>query len=348
MKELRRSENKEYKYTLAFLGYGDESDNTVIELTYNWGVSSYELGDSFQRIGIAVNEDVNDLLKEFEKNSRDSIISKPSKDQPYLVVKDPDGYHVAYRVKDLQQNIEFFQKFFGCNVIRQVDKENETTAIINFEKDDKSTTSIALTASKPAKEYNLGTGYGHLAFLAPDIYETCKSIEEKGGNVVRKPGPVKGGKTVIAFVLDPDGKKVELIQQEGWKCKFLHLMIRVGDLEKSIAFYSNLLGMKELRRSENKEYKYTLAFLGYGDEQNNTVIELTYNWGVSSYELGDSFQRIGIAVNEDVNDLLKEFEKNSSDSIVSKPSKDQPYLVVKDPDGYEVALVNEKDALSLV
>ncbi|MFT7398979.1 MAG: lactoylglutathione lyase, partial [Rheinheimera aquimaris] len=64
--------------------------------------------------------------------------------------------------------------------------------------------------------------------------------------------------------------------------RMLHTMLRVGDLDKSIAFYTEVLGMKLLRQSENTEYKYTLAFVGYGDESENTVLELTYNWGTDS------------------------------------------------------------------
>ncbi|QSA18569.1 VOC family protein, partial [Vibrio furnissii] len=66
--------------------------------------------------------------------------------------------------------------------------------------------------------------------------------------------------------------------------RILHTMLRVGDLDRSIAFYTQVMGMKLLRQNENAEYKYTLAFLGYGDESEAAVIELTYNWGVESYD----------------------------------------------------------------
>jgi lactoylglutathione lyase len=104
MKLLRQSENKEYQYTLAFIGYGEESDTTVLELTYNWG-------------------------------------------------KDKD-------------------------------------------------------------QYNMGDAYGHIAIGVEDIYAICDSIEQQGGDVYRKPGPVKGGKSVIAFVRDPDGYAIELIENK--------------------------------------------------------------------------------------------------------------------------------------
>ncbi|VDZ63746.1 Lactoylglutathione lyase [Serratia odorifera] len=71
--------------------------------------------------------------------------------------------------------------------------------------------------------------------------------------------------------------------------RLLHTMLRVGDLQRSIDFYTKVLGMRLLRTSENTEYKYSLAFVGYTDESEGAVIELTYNWGVDSYEMGSAF-----------------------------------------------------------
>ena len=78
--------------------------------------------------------------------------------------------------------------------------------------------------------------------------------------------------------------------------RLLHTMLRVGDLQRSIDFYTNVLGMKLLRTSENPEYKYSLAFVGYGPETEEAVIELTYNWGVDKYELGTAYSHIALSV----------------------------------------------------
>src|SRR5690349_11532664 len=80
--------------------------------------------------------------------------------------------------------------------------------------------------------------------------------------------------------------------------RYLHTMLRVGDLERSIDFYTRHLGMKELRRNDVPEGKYTLAFVGYGDEANHTVLELTYNYGVQEYDLGTAYGHIAIAVSD--------------------------------------------------
>lgn len=90
--------------------------------------------------------------------------------------------------------------------------------------------------------------------------------------------------------------------------RILHTMIRVGDLDKSIAFYSQVLGMKVLRRTDYPEGKFTLAFVGYGDESDHTVIELTHNWETSSYDLGTGFGHIAIEV-DNAYDACEEVRK---------------------------------------
>ena len=80
--------------------------------------------------------------------------------------------------------------------------------------------------------------------------------------------------------------------------RILHTMLRVGDMQRSIEFYTKVLGMKLLRTSDNEEYKYSLAFVGFGDESSGAVIELTYNWGVSEYEMGTAFGHIALGVDD--------------------------------------------------
>src|SRR5260370_28058832 len=78
--------------------------------------------------------------------------------------------------------------------------------------------------------------------------------------------------------------------------RYMHTMLRVGDLDRSVKFYTELFGMKEIRRNDVPDGKYTLAFLGYGDEASNTVLELTYNYGVSSYDIGTGFGHLAIGM----------------------------------------------------
>ena len=126
--------------------------------------------------------------------------------------------------------------------------------------------------------------------------------------------------------------------------RMLHTMLRVGDLDKSIAFYTEVLGMKLLRQSENTEYKYTLAFVGYGDETENTVLELTYNWGTDSYDLGNAFGHIALEVDNVYDACDKIRAKGGVISREPGPVKGGTTEIafVRDPDNYAIELIQKK------
>ena len=126
--------------------------------------------------------------------------------------------------------------------------------------------------------------------------------------------------------------------------RMLHTMLRVGNLEKSIAFYTEVLGMKLLRQSENTEYKYTLAFVGYGDERENTVLELTYNWGIDSYDLGTAFGHIALEVDNVYDACDKIRAKGGVISREPGPVKGGTTEIafVRDPDNYAIELIQKK------
>ena len=126
--------------------------------------------------------------------------------------------------------------------------------------------------------------------------------------------------------------------------RMLHTMLRVGNLEKSIAFYTEVLGMKLLRQSENTEYKYTLAFVGYGDESENAVLELTYNWGTDSYDLGNAFGHIALEVANVYEACDKIRAKGGVISREPGPVKGGTTEIafVRDPDNYAIELIQKK------
>lgn len=123
--------------------------------------------------------------------------------------------------------------------------------------------------------------------------------------------------------------------------RLLHTMIRVGDLDKSIAFYTDIFGMKLLRRKDYPEGRFTLAFVGYGDESDNSVIELTHNWDTDSYDLGNGFGHLAIGVDDAYKacDAIK--AKGGEVVREAGPMKHGTTVIafVKDPDGYMVELI---------
>ena len=123
--------------------------------------------------------------------------------------------------------------------------------------------------------------------------------------------------------------------------RILHTMIRVGDLERSLRFYTEVLGMSLLRRKDYPDGKFTLAFVGYGDEADEAVIELTYNWGVEHYDLGNAFGHIAIGV-QDINKTCKDIKERGG-KVVREPGpmKHGTTVIafVEDPDGYKLELI---------
>ena len=123
--------------------------------------------------------------------------------------------------------------------------------------------------------------------------------------------------------------------------RFLHTMLRVGDLERSVGFYTKLLGMKELRRRDVPDGKYTLAFVGYGDEDSNSVIELTYNYGTEKYEMGNAFGHLAIGVPDVAATCEKVRAGGGTVTREAGPVKFGTTIIafIKDPDGYMIELI---------
>ena len=123
--------------------------------------------------------------------------------------------------------------------------------------------------------------------------------------------------------------------------RLLHTMLRVSDLNQSIQFYTEVLGMRLLRRQDYPRGKYTLAFVGYGDERDSSVIELTHNWDISKYEIGDAFGHISIEV-EDVYASAERIRKLGA-KIIREPGPMNAGTTVvafmEDPDGYQIELI---------
>ncbi len=125
--------------------------------------------------------------------------------------------------------------------------------------------------------------------------------------------------------------------------RLLHTMLRVGNLEKSIQFYTQVLGMTLIRQKEYPKGKFTLAFLGYGDEESNTVLELTYNWGVNSYELGTAYGHIAIEV-PDVYKMVDAVKVAGGKIIREAGPMNAGHTIIafaEDPDGYQIEFIGE-------
>ena len=126
--------------------------------------------------------------------------------------------------------------------------------------------------------------------------------------------------------------------------RILHIMLRVGDLEKSIDFYTSVLGMKLLRRKDYPDGKFTLAFVGYQDEAEGTVLELTYNWDTSRYDLGTGYGHIAIEVDNAYQACEEVKKRGGKVTREAGPMKHGATVIafVEDPDGYKIEFIQKK------
>lgn len=122
--------------------------------------------------------------------------------------------HTMLRVGNLQRSIDFYTQAMGMQLLRTTDRPEQkySLAFVGYGSNPEHA-EIELTYNYGVDSYELGSAYGHIALGVPDVYAACATIKAQGGNITREPGPVKGGNTVIAFVTDPDGYKIELIER---------------------------------------------------------------------------------------------------------------------------------------
>lgn len=129
--------------------------------------------------------------------------------------------------------------------------------------------------------------------------------------------------------------------------RILHTMLRVGNLDRSIAFYQDVLDMKLLRRNDYPEGRFTLAFVGYGDEKSEAVLELTHNWDTESYDLGNGYGHVAVEVDDAYRacDLVR--QKGGKVTREAGPMKHGTTVIafVEDPDGYKIEFIQKKNAI---
>ena len=124
--------------------------------------------------------------------------------------------HTMLRVGDLDRSVKFYTEVLGMKLLRTTDRPDQkySLAFVGYDTEDKAAV-IELTYNYGVDKYDLGSAFGHLALEFPDVAKACAAVKAKGGKVTREPGPVKGGTSVIAFVEDPDGYKIEFIERRG-------------------------------------------------------------------------------------------------------------------------------------
>ncbi len=131
--------------------------------------------------------------------------------------------------------------------------------------------------------------------------------------------------------------------------RIMHTMLRVTDLDRSVDFYTKILGMRMIKRMDNEEYKYTLVFIGYDESDEGPLLELTYNWGVDEYDHGNAYGHICLEV-DDIYQFCEQVKKQGG-QVVREPGPilggTVPMAFIRDPDGYSIELVNKGQVVTI-
>ncbi|KAK4419967.1 putative lactoylglutathione lyase, chloroplastic [Sesamum alatum] len=245
--------------------------------------------------------------------------------------------HVVYRVGDLDKTIKFYTECLGMKLLRQRDipEDKYSNAFVGYGPED----------SHFAME--LTYRFGHFGIAVEDVAKMVDLLKNKGVRVIQEPGLVEGGNTVIALVQDPDGYNCKLIQRGPTPEPLCQVMLRVGDLERSINFYRKAYGMELLQKSDNPELRYTTAMMGYGPEGKNAVLELTYNYGVREYNKGNGYGQIAVGT-DDVYKTAEAIKFYGGEVILEPgplPGINTKITVCLDPDGWKTVFVDNIDFL---
>jgi len=205
---------------------------------------------------------------------------------------------------------------------------------------------IELTYNYGVDKYKIGTGFGHIGIAVDNVVKVVDLINAKGGKLIRKVGSVNGDNSITACIEDPNGYPFEILEKKTPSPEPLRqVMLRVGDLDRSTKYYENAFGMKLLQRQDYPDYKYTTATMSYGDEDKNTVLKLTYNYGVKEYDKGNGYAQMAIGT-DDVYKTAQAIKK-SGGKITREPAPvpgiNTKITACEDPDGWRSVFVDNID-----
>jgi lactoylglutathione lyase len=253
--------------------------------------------------------------------------------------------HFVYRVGHLDRTREFMG-ILGLKVLRERSVEEESYTNVFYGGGPESNAeycSLELTENWGVDSYNIGTGFAHIGIAVPDVRKTVEELRAAGFTIAREPGHVKDGKSYVAFVLDPTGYKYELLEQKR-RDPVAQVTLRVGDLDKAVEFYTSM-GMHEVRRRTSMEGKYTNVKMGYGPELDSTMLQLCYNFGVDSYDVGDGWGQIAVR-SSDVYDSAKIMKTAGHDPARAPgpvPGIGTKIVAFKDLTGWKTVVVDADD-----
>ncbi|CBJ30773.1 conserved unknown protein [Ectocarpus siliculosus] len=270
--------------------------------------------------------------------------------------------HVVYRVGNMDRAIKFYQDVFGMELLRYRDvaEDKYSNAFLGYGTESKGEHfSIELTYNYGVESYNIGDGFNCMGLRLPDLEGIVARAKAGGGEIVSGPEEVKLGPCIIpdepvgkhvleqvAVIKDPDGYTFEVSESAYRRDPVSKVSLLTLDMEKSIDFYQDALGMTLLRRRSLLPQKTQQAcWMGYGAEDDSTVLELVYEYNSEKIDRGDGYGQIAVST-PDVFDAAAAVEKTKYDVTRAPgpvPGIGTKITAVTDPDGFKTVLVDEVD-----
>ena len=244
--------------------------------------------------------------------------------------------HTMMRVEDLEASLEWYQEYLEYEELGRFEGDTFTNVFLQAPDAHEEGAMLELTYNHDGRSYEMGDAWGHIAVRCEDVYDAYEELLDKGVEDYRDPDSCGGS---YAFVKDPDGHEVEIVEREyGAKWSLDHTMIRVEDAEQAIGWYARKLGYELTRRSEHSDF--ALYFMQAPDApQEAMTVELTYNYDGRSYEMGDAWGHVAIRV-EDLQDAWETLMDRHAEDYRDPESCDNNYAFTKDCDGHEIELIS--------
>lgn len=254
--------------------------------------------------------------------------------------------HVVFRVGNLDSTIKFYTECLGMKLLRKRDipEENYSNAFVGYGSED-SHFAMELTYNYGVDKYNIGSGFGHFGIAVSDVAKTLDLIKVKGPKVSQEPSVLRNGNSVTAFTEDPDGYRLELLEGGHISEPLCQVMLRVGDLDRSIDFYRKAFGMDLLSKRKYPEDKYAVAKMGYGPEDTNCILALASHDGVTEYDKGNGYGQIAIGT-DDVYKTAQAVKLCGGEVILEPgplPGINTKITICLDPDGWKTVFVDNID-----
>lgn len=243
--------------------------------------------------------------------------------------------HTMIRVTELEETLDWYQRNFGWVEKGRWEADTFTNVYIGPADVNPEVGVLEITYNNDGRNYNLGDAWGHLALRVEDLYDAYEQLMKKGVENYRNPESCGGS---YAFIKDPDGYEIELVEREqGVQWSLDHIMLRVEDADAAIGWYVRKLGYNLVRRLEYETY--SLYFLKPVDASEQAMaVELTYNYDDQSYNIGDAWGHLAVRTNN-LHEEWKSLMTRGAKDYRDPKSCDGRYAFTKDADGHEIKIV---------